>query len=110
MEIVLLSPTQIKVKEGLDRYRQDMGDVKSLSESFLRVKQILPIVINRNNELIDGGRRLAACVLAGIQVKCVYDDAVDPAEMRELELEANLHRKDYTPARSEEHTSELQSH
>lgn len=98
MEIVYLSPTQIKVKEGLDRYRQDMGDVKSLSESFLRVKQILPIVINRNNELIDGGRRLAACVLAGIQVKCVYDDAVDPAEMRELELEANLHRKDYTPA------------
>lgn len=98
MEVFTISPLQIKVKQGLERYRQDMGDIEGLAESFKRTKQILPIIINRNNELIDGGRRLAAAILAGIDIKCVYDDAVDEYEMRELELEANLFRKDYTPA------------
>ena len=98
MEIYELNPLDIKVKEGLERYRQDMGDIEGLADSFRRLKQILPIIINRNNELIDGGRRLAASILAGTQVKCVYDDAIDEYEMRELELEANLHRKDYSPA------------
>lgn len=98
MEIVYLSPYLIKVREGLERYREDIGDVQELADSFKRVKQILPIIINRNNELIDGGRRLAAAMIAGLDVKCVYEDVVDDYEMRELELEANLYRKDYTPA------------
>jgi ParB/RepB/Spo0J family partition protein len=98
MEVFTISPLKIKVKQGLERYRQDLGDVEGLAESFKRTKQILPIIINRNNELIDGGRRLAAAIMAGLDVKCVYDDAVDECEMRELELEANLFRKDYTPA------------
>lgn len=98
MEIVLLKPQDIKVKEGVERYRKDMGGLKDLADSIKRTRQILPIVINRNNELIDGGRRLAACVIAGLEVKCVYEDCTDPYEMRELEVEANLHRKDFTPA------------
>lgn len=98
MELVTLTPTDIIVREGLDRYRTDMGDLKALSESIKRVRQILPIVITRNKELIDGGRRLAACILNGMPVKCVYEDAVDPFELRELEVEANLHRKDFSPA------------
>ena len=98
MELVILNPTEIKVKEGMDRYRQDMGDIKSLAESIKRTRQILPIVINRNNELMDGGRRLAACILNGMKVKAVYEDVVDAYEMRELELEGNLHRLDYSPA------------
>lgn len=98
MEVVLLKPQEIKVKEGIARYRKDMGALNALSESIKRTRQILPIVINKDNELIDGGRRLAACVIAGMDVKCVYEDVVDPYEMRELEVEANLHRKDFTPA------------
>lgn len=98
MEVVLLKPQDIKINKGMERYRKDMGGVKELAESFKRTRQILPIVINRENELIDGGRRLAACVIAGMEVKCVYEDCTDPYEMRELEVEANLHRKDFTPA------------
>lgn len=98
MEILELPPTNIVVRQGLDRFRQEMGDVQALSDSITRTRQILPIVINRNMELIDGGRRLAACLLAGIKVKAVFEDVVDDYEMRMLELEANLHRKDYTPA------------
>jgi len=98
MQVVELAPTEIKVREGLERFRQEVGDVQALADSFVRTRQILPIVITRDNELVDGGRRLAACLLAGIKVKAVYEDVVDDYEMRELELEANLHRKDYTPA------------
>ena len=98
MEIIQIEPTEIKVADGLDRFRQDMGDLEELSKSIKRTRQILPIVINRQYELIDGGRRLAACILAGVQVKAVFEDVADPREMRELELEANLHRKDYSPA------------
>lgn len=98
MDVMWVEPTKIKVKEGLDRYRTDMGDLQSLADSFKKVKQILPGIINRNYELIDGGRRLAAAIIAGHKYKCIFEDTVDPYEMRMLELEANLHRKDYTPA------------
>jgi ParB/RepB/Spo0J family partition protein len=98
MDLFTTAPTNIKVKDGLDRYRKDMGDVESLAKSIKLTRQILPIVVTRDMELIDGGRRLAACILLGKEVKCVYEDVVNELEMRELELEANCHRKDYTPA------------
>ena len=98
MQIIEIEPTKIIVKEGLARYRTDMGDLTKLMESIQRTRQILPIVINNNYELIDGGRRVAACILGNMKVKAVFEDVIDLFEMRELELEANLHRKDYTPA------------
>jgi ParB/RepB/Spo0J family partition protein len=98
MEIISIEPTRITVREGLNRYRTDMGDVEKLAESIQRTRQILPIVITRDYELIDGGRRLAACLLKGMPVKAVFEDVVDDYEYKELELEANLHRKDFTPA------------
>lgn len=98
MDTLLLEPTQIKVRDGLDRFRKDMGGLEDLAKSFQEHRQIVPIIITRDHELIDGGRRLAACVLAGMKVKCVYEDVKDDFELRTLELEANLHRKDFTPA------------
>jgi site-specific DNA-methyltransferase (adenine-specific) len=98
MEIQVLKPSDIKAREGLDRYRQDMGRLNDLADSIKRTRQILPIVITHDNELIDGGRRLAACVLLGINVKAVYEEVTSDFEFRELELEANLHRQDYSPA------------
>lgn len=98
MDLIELDPAQVRVKDGLDRFRKDLGDIDALVKSFKRTRQIVPIVINRQYELIDGGRRLAACAMANIKVRCVFEDVVDPYEMRMLELEANLHRKDFTPA------------
>ena len=107
MEVVEISPSEVKVAKGLDRFRKDLGDIDGLVKSFQRTRQIVPIIVNRNMELIDGGRRLAACAVAGIKVKCVFEDVVDPYEMRMLELEANFHRKDFTPAEEAAAVKEL---
>jgi len=98
MELVVLSPTDVIVNPDIKRLRSDMGDIDELADSIKRTRQILPIAINRNKELIDGGRRLAACIFLGISVSCVYHDTIDKYEMRELEMEANLHGKKFTPA------------
>jgi DNA modification methylase len=97
-EIFYLDPLKITVREGLERYRQDLGDLEELGKSLQELGQIQPIVINRQNELIVGGRRLAACILQGIKVRCIYEDTADPRRMRLWELEENLRRKDLTPA------------
>lgn len=93
-----LEPIDITINNELPRQRKDIGDINELANSFKRFGQIQPIVINRNNELIVGGRRLAACMVAGIKVKACYKDTVDTVLMREMELEENLQRKDLTPA------------
>ena len=98
MECFFTDPTKVKVRNGLERSRREVGDVQALANSIKEKRQILPIVVTRNFELIDGGRRLAACILAQKQVKCVYEDVVDDAELKELEIEANCFRKDFTPA------------
>lgn len=98
MQILTLEPTAIKVKEGLDRFRQDMGEIKKLGDSIIKFGQLQPIGITHDNELVWGGRRLAACIFAGTKVKAVYSDEVDPLLLREMELEENIQRKDFTPA------------
>ena len=98
IEMVEIDPLDVIVREGLDRYRKDAGDVQELATSMQRVGQILPIAITTDNELIDGGRRVAAAMLANIKLTAVRYDNPDDYELRELELEANLCRKDFTPA------------
>ena len=93
-----LSPTLIKVKDGLPRLREEMGDVKALIESLKKHGQFHPILINKNKELIAGGRRLLACSDGELEVMCAYKDTVDEFTMREIELEENLQRKSLTPA------------
>jgi DNA modification methylase len=98
MEMLYINPTKVKIHDEAPRYREDLGDIKSLAESIKKTRQIMPIIITRDLFLIDGGRRLAACIMNKQEVKAVYEDVVDLAEMRELEIEANLYRKDFTPA------------
>lgn len=93
-----IDPLTIKVKEGLERYRKDLGDVQELGKSLKETGQILPIVINRKNELVVGGRRLAACILENIKIMVIYKDIVDPKKMRLWEVEENVRRKDLSPA------------
>lgn len=93
-----IDPIEVKVNEELPRHRKELGEIKDLLASIERLGQIEPVVINRNNELIAGGRRLAACLLGGRKVRVCYKDTVDPLLMREMELEENLQRKSLTPA------------
>ena len=95
--IFSLSPMDINVNKDMPRWRKELGDVRELAESIKNKGQIHPILIDRGNNLVCGGRRLAACITAGIQVKAAYTDQIDPLVLRELELEENLRRKAFTP-------------
>jgi DNA modification methylase len=97
-KIFTLDPTAITVKDELPRIRKELGEIEKLAESIKKFGQLQPVVINQNNELIAGGRRLAACMIAGISVRVCYVDAIDHMLMREMELEENVMRKALTVA------------
>jgi site-specific DNA-methyltransferase (adenine-specific) len=97
-ESFYISPLEVNVKDGLPRFRKELGAVEDLAESLQKFGQMQPIVINRSKELIAGGRRLAACLHAGIDALVIYNDTVDPIIMREMEVEENVQRKAFTPA------------
>jgi len=96
--IFTIDPVTVKVNDELPRHRKELGKIKEMVESISNFGQFQPILINRNKELVVGGRRLAACLLGGFQVRACYKDTIDPLLMRELELEENTQRKDFTPA------------
>ena len=102
-----LEPTDVLINGERPRQRKDLGHIKELVASIEKFGQLQPIVITRTNELIAGGRRLAACTLGGFKVKAIYSDELDPVVLREIELEENLQRKDLTPAEQVLATSEL---
>ena len=54
---MLIAPDSIIVKK---RLRRDLGNIEGLMESLKKHGQLTPIIINRNNELIAGFRRLQA--------------------------------------------------
>ena len=93
-----IDPAKITVRKGTTRQRKDLGKIQKLVESFEEFGQLQPIVVDRDLNLIAGGRRLAACVLGGFQAKICYSDEVDPLKLQEMELEENVQRKDLTPA------------
>jgi site-specific DNA-methyltransferase (adenine-specific) len=93
-----LNVEEIKVHEELPRVRKDLNKIEELAASMEKYGQMQPIVLNRNYELIAGGRRLAACTLAGRKPRCIFSDTIDPLIMREMELEENLQRESLTPA------------
>lgn len=96
-------PTQDVVLDiDLPRFRKEMGDVTSLAVSIEEKGQLQPIVIDDNNRLICGGRRLAACILLGKEVLARRLSDVSDLERRELELLENIERKQFTPAEEAE--------
>ena len=97
-KIFYSNPQDITVHEDLPRYRKDSTKVKELLESILEKKQLHPIIVTEKMELVAGGRRLAACLLGGIDVRCMYKGNLTPIQMREIELEENLQREDLSPA------------
>lgn len=100
LKIYKVDPLKIKVREGLPRWRKEMGDVADLAESLKVHGQLQPIVITEDFELIAGGRRLAACLFLQREIDCIKCNAKTSLELRELEAEENLKRKDFTPAES----------
>jgi ParB family chromosome partitioning protein len=77
-----------------NRTRKDFGDIKSLAESISTVGLLQPIVINENNELIDGQRRIKAYIHLGIKEIPCY--RVNLKEIILGEFHAHSNHKDLT--------------
>jgi len=48
-----------------NRFRKDLGNLEDLKKSIKEIGLLHPIVINENNELIAGQRRLESCKQLG---------------------------------------------
>ena len=60
--MALVSIRKIKVR---NRYRKNLGDIKSLAASIKELGLLHPIVVRPDGRLIAGERRLAACKRLG---------------------------------------------
>jgi len=79
------------------RRREDMGDIDGLAESIKKHGLLHPIIIDEHRRLVAGGRRLEACKRLGWEyVPTRMLGELTEAELREIELEENLRRKDLT--------------
>lgn len=80
-----------------NRERQDYGDLEELADSIKAKGVIQPIVVDSSYNLIAGGRRLEASILAGkITIPAIVNSDLTEVDKKELELIENLDRKDFT--------------
>ena len=98
-----LSIKDIKVGK---RHRKDMGDIDSLAQSIADVGLLHPVVVNKENRLIAGERRIQAFKKLGrpeISVTVIDLDQIVRGEAAE-----NGERKDFTPTEIEDIRQALQ--
>lgn len=78
------------------RQRRELTGIVELAESIHNVGLINPILIRRETgELIAGERRLAACRSLGWDnITVQFDDEIEPAKLKLIELEENVKRVD----------------
>jgi N6-adenosine-specific RNA methylase IME4/ribosomal protein S14 len=76
------------------RHRRDLGDIDALAKSISQHGLLHPIVIDENNTLVAGGRRLEAVQRLGWQD--VRVTVVNIADIARGEFAENMDRKDFT--------------
>lgn len=102
---MLLKINDVKIGQ---RVRDDYGDMQSLAKSIREHGLLHPIVVDSDYNLIAGCRRLLACERIGlkeIEVKVLED--ISERELRVLELEENIRRKDLTELEKSKNLVEL---
>ena len=82
-----------------NRVRKDVDHgIRALSQSIELLGQLQPIVIDEQNNLIAGARRLRACLLLEIDVSAVIAENVTDAILKlKAERDENTCRIDFTP-------------
>jgi len=91
--IVRISEIQIK-----KRIRKELGNINELSESMKIHGLMNPIVLTREYHLIAGFRRLESAKKLGWEnIEANIIDAPTKIKKLEMEIEENIHRKDFTP-------------
>lgn len=82
-----------------ERRREQFGDLAGLSESIGKYGLFHPVVVDADNNLVAGERRLRACkALNWKDIPIRRLGELTPIELREIEVEENLRRKDLTAA------------
>ncbi len=85
---------EIQIKK---RIRKDLGNLNELAESMNIHGLMNPIVITRDHMLIAGQRRLASAKKLGWEkIEATIVDAPTKIDKLEMEIEENIHRKDFT--------------
>lgn len=100
MNLANIKLAQINVGE---RFRKEVGDIAELADSIKEVGLINPIAIYSETgdppfKLAAGGRRFAAYLyLKRDEIPCrIYDHPLSELELRSIELEENIRRKELT--------------
>lgn len=93
-----ISPAEVNIPADRLRKGVDQEHVAELAESFSRVGQLQPIVINReDNRLLAGLHRIEAAKLLGWDViGFVYKDQLTPTQQLLVELDENRRRRQLT--------------
>lgn len=80
-----------------ERFRVDYRDMEELCESITKHGLIQYPVIDQANNLVAGGRRLEALRKLGwTSIPIVRKHFLTPVKLREMELEENIQRTDFT--------------
>lgn len=82
-----------------DRARKDLGDIEALAASIEQVGLLQPVVLDKNNRLIAGRRRIEAMrKLNCDDVRAVVVDGLEDAvQALKAERDENTCRKDFEP-------------
>lgn len=92
-----LDPSSIIVGDRA-RKRPDKN-IEELCRSIKELGQLQPILIRRDGHLVCGARRLRACQILGIPVKCHQVDSMEDAIQRFMaERDENTCREQFTPS------------
>lgn len=95
------------VKIG-QRVRDEYGDMQALADSIREHGLLHPIVVDSDYNLIAGCRRLLACERIGLkEIEAKVLEDISEKELRVLELEENIRRKDLTELEKSKNLVEL---
>ena len=85
-----------QIKIG-DRFRKDYGNVEELADSIRSYGLIHPPCVDADNNLVAGGRRMAAIDLLGWKtIPVTFVESLTDRQRRILEMEENIRRKSMT--------------
>ena len=100
MSTLVLDPRKVKPFNGQPRKR--FRGIPALAESIKAVGQVTPIVVTPiaspngfTHELVDGERRLKACLLIDKRIKAVLDDGEGSESRFALSIAANFCRQEH---------------
>ena len=85
-ELIDIDISKITVKSHI---RQDIGNLDTLKKSIQQVGMLHPIIIDRNNVLISGKRRMEACRDIGLAKISAFHLDIDAASMTALDIQSN---------------------